>query len=141
MVMPVPARACTSHVAGPRVQADLSRSGACYRLTAARLPSTASQLSALCVLLQRPSLRERARHRAILLSSGPTELVWWGVDSQTSRRMLMLRPLPRASAPPRSATRLSLAQPEASLVMVLEFFPRQIQHSHARVPTEQRFAQ
>ena len=34
----------------------------------------------------------------------------------------MLRPLPRASAPPRSATRLSLAQPEASLVMVLEFF-------------------
>ena len=31
----------------------------------------------------------------------------------------MLRPLPRASAPPRSATRLSLAQPEASLVIKL----------------------
>ena len=34
----------------------------------------------------------------------------------------MLRPLPRACVPLPSATRLSLAQPEASLVMVLEVF-------------------
>ena len=34
----------------------------------------------------------------------------------------MLRPLPHASAPPRSATRLSRTQPGDSCVMAVEFF-------------------
>ena len=53
------------------------------------------------VPLLRPSLRGGARHRwNFLLSSGPTKLVWREVNLQTSRRMLMLRPPPRAAAPP-----------------------------------------
>ena len=91
-----------------------------------RLPS----LHPIClpagrVLLQRPSLRGGARHRwNFLLSSGPTEfnngLV--GGSFTDIEKDVNAASTTACQCPPRSATRLPLAQPEASLVMVLEFF-------------------
>ena len=52
-------------------------------------------------------------------SSQPIMYLFIWIDYTSSSTVL--RPTPRASPPPLSATRLSLAQPEASLVMVFSF--------------------
>ena len=92
--------ACSEYVAGAGKHTYIVRLQAATERPV-RLPSLRPTCPPGRVPLQRPSLRGGARHRwDSLLSNGPTELVWWVVNSQTSRRMLMLRPLPRASPPP-----------------------------------------
>ena len=111
----------------PVVRSQLARDFGC-RMKVAHQERARSWLSVeglrVCLHNTRPWVSTPSPAVGGLLEQPLDRTFFWRCCSQTFRTILILRPLPRASPRPRSATRLSHTQPEAPCVMsVLSSFP------------------